>query len=336
MNKKISSYKIFLLNHINNAQNLPEINSVVRQFEKFVKSCYLELKEISDIDQKKAIGKSINNFKIEMQTVIDNSLRHFKGIKTNNDAYKDYTIFKQNIAIGARHPLIKLCKIIEKILICMGFLVIQGPEIELDKYNFEMLNMPVYHPARDMQDTFYIRSPNVLLRSHTSSVQIRAMQAQGPPIRVISPGTVYRVDDIDPQHTPMFFQIEGLLIDENVSFANLKAVLIRLLKEVFGPKINVRFRPSYYPYTEPSAAIDMSCVNCIGTNCPVCGGEGWITVLGSGMVHPEVLKGVGYNTQKYNGFAFGLGLNRLALLYYNLGEIKKIYENDVFLWRQLN
>ena len=160
----------------------------------------------------------------------------------------------------------------------MGFSVVQGPEIELDKYNFEKLNIPPHHPARDMQDTFYVTPPSVLLRSHTSSVQIRTMEKHKPPIQIISPGTVYRVDDIDPQHTPMFYQVEGLMVGEGISFANLKAMLTLLLKEIFGQKTEVRFRPTYYPYTEPSAAIDMSCTECGKKGCRTCGGSGWITV----------------------------------------------------------
>ena len=161
------------------------------------------------------------------------------------------------------------------------------------------------------------------------------MEALSPPVQIISPGTVYRVDDIDPQHTPMFYQVEGLMVDEGISFSNLKAVLITVLKEVFGNSTKVRFRPSYYPYTEPSAAIDMTCTECGGKGCRTCGDSGWITVLGSGMVHPNVLEGVGYDSKKYSGFAFGLGLNRLAMLYYGLDEIRKFYENNISLWRQI-
>ena len=294
---------------------------------------YKKLKDVNDISQKKELGKAINNFKILVNENINKLASKFEiNSKSNN---YDISIFKTNIKLGALHPLIKLYKKMEKIFINMGFSVVQGPEIELDEYNFEKLNIPPHHPARDMQDTFYVTPPNVLLRSHTSSVQIRTMESQEPPIQIISPGTVYRVDDIDPQHTPMFYQVEGLVVDEGVSFANLKAILIKLLKEVFGNSTKVRFRPTYYPYTEPSAAIDMSCTECSGKGCRTCGGSGWIVVLGSGMVHPKVLEGVGYNSEKYTGFAFGLGLNRLALLYYGLGEIRKIYENNISLWKQL-
>lgn len=223
----------------------------------------------------------------------------------------------------------------EKIFINLGFSIVQGPEIELDKYNFEKLNMPYYHPARDMQDTFYVRSPKVLLRSHTSSVQIRSLETMSLPLNIISPGTVYRVDDIDLQHTPMFYQVEGMSIGQHVSFANLKYVLITLLKEVFGDSTKVRFRPTYYPYTEPSAAIDMSCPKCNTKGCKLCGGAGWITVLGSGMVHPKVLEDSNVDSEKYTGFAFGLGLNRLAMIYFDMNGIRDFYENDISIWNQL-
>ncbi len=300
--------------------------------KKYIKILYFELKSASP-EEKRSLGKFINNFR----NFAENEIRLAKEkFSTEKSASKyDVTIFKNNIKLGSMHPLVKFYKKIENIFISMGFSVVQGPEIELDKYNFEMLNMPSHHPARDMQDTFYVSAPNVLLRSHTSSVQIRTMQKTEPPVQIISPGTVYRVDDIDPQHTPMFYQVEGLMVDEGISFANLKAVLIKFLKEIFGQQIDVRFRPTYYPYTEPSAAIDMSCTQCGKKGCRTCKGSGWMTVLGSGMVHPNVLKNVGYDSEKYTGFAFGLGIDRLAMLYYGLGEIRKFYENDISLWRQL-
>lgn len=324
-----------LMDDLNNVKSENDFTFINNQYIKsFVKTLYSELKNLDSPDLKKKYGKYINDFK----SFAENELNKVKTVLSKDKcsvSKYDITMFKNNISLGIEHPLMKLYKKIEKIFLNMGFSVVQGPEIELDKYNFEKLNIPPHHPARDLQDTFYVSQPNVLLRSHTSSVQIRTMQNSKPPIQVISPGTVYRVDDIDPQHTPMFYQVEGLVVGEDVSFANLKAVLIRFIKEIFGEKTDVRFRPSYYPYTEPSAAIDMSCTECGGKGCRTCGNSGWITVLGSGMVHPNVLEGVGYDSEKYTGFAFGLGLNRLALIYYGLGEIRKIYENDISLWRQL-
>jgi phenylalanyl-tRNA synthetase alpha chain len=318
-----------LIEDLNDLQKFKELKN---SFKSYVKELYSYLKSAKS-EEKKILGQAINDFKNIIQKKLDlmNQKFEIEGSSRNHDP----TIFKSEIKFGTIHPLIKLYKKIENILFNMGFSIAQGPEIELDRYNFEKLNMPPYHPARDMQDTFYIFAPQVLLRSHTSSVQIRTLENISPPLQIISPGTVYRVDDIDPQHTPMFYQVEGLVVSENVSFANLKSVLITLLKKIFGDEIMVRFRPSYYPYTEPSAAIDMSCTKCGGDGCQVCSGSGWITVLGSGMVHPAVLKGVNIDPLRYSGFAFGLGLNRLALLYYDLGEIRKLYENDISLWKQL-
>ena len=329
----IESKKTSLKEELKKVQNTKEISEIKSEYiKKYVKSLYSKLKSLP-AEEKKSFGKIINDFKNFAEEKISEAESKFKSQK--NTTKYDVTIFKNNIKLGSVHPLIKLYKKLEEVLVGMGFSVVQGPEVELDKYNFEMLNIPPHHPARDMQDTFYISAPNVLLRSHTSSVQIRTMQNNKPPIQIISQGTVYRVDDIDPQHTPMFYQIEGLMVAENISFANLKAVLIKFLKEVFGNNTKVRFRPSYYPYTEPSAAIDMSCAKCGEKGCSTCRGTGWITVAGSGMVHPNVLEGVGYDSNKYTGFAFGMGLNRLALIYYGLDEIRKFYENDVSLWEQL-
>lgn len=330
---EINKKKDELKEKILNVQSKKDVDDLKSEYLKvFLGNMYKNLKNI-DSNEKKEFGKAINDFKNYANEKINSLKDKFETEKGTNKY--DVSVFKRNIKIGHYHPLVKLYKKIEKIFVGMGFSVVQGPEIELDEYNFEKLNMPSYHPARDMQDTFYITPPNILLRSHTSSVQIRTMELQKPPIQIISPGTVYRVDDIDPQHTPMFYQVEGLMVGERISFSNLKAILITLLKEIFGESIEVRFRPTYYPYTEPSAAIDMSCVECGGKGCRTCGNSGWIVVLGSGMVHPNVLEGVGYDSEKYTGFAFGLGLNRLALLYYGLGEIRKIYENNVSLWKQL-
>ncbi len=333
LEEDIKNKKEMLVKSLKNAKSVNEVSEVKFEYlKKYVKSLYGELKSVS-CEEKKNFGKLINEFKNFIELEISQAEEKFK--KQKSFSRYDVTIFKDNIPIGSKHPLIKLYKKIEEVFVGMGFSVVQGPEIELDKYNFEKLNLPAHHPARDMQDTFYISAPNVLLRSHTSSVQIRTMEKMKPPVQIISPGTVYRVDDIDPQHTPMFYQVEGLMVAEKISFANLKAVLIRFLKEVFGNETDVRFRPTYYPYTEPSAAIDMSCTKCGKKGCRTCGGTGWITVLGSGMVHPNVLEGVGYDSKKYTGFAFGLGLNRLALPYYGLDEIRKLYENDISLWKQI-
>ncbi|RCX21013.1 phenylalanyl-tRNA synthetase alpha subunit [Anaerobacterium chartisolvens] len=299
-----------------------------------MKNLYDLLKLVTDSKIKKDYGRQINELKKFIEDGINEIKENVETSKKEKDSY-DYTILKRNIKFGKIHPLIKLGREIEKVFTNMGFAIVQGPEIELDRNNFEKLNMPAHHPARDMQDTFYIHDPGILLRSHTSSVQIRTMEKIKPPFKIVSPGTVYRVDDIDPQHTPMFYQIEGLVVGEKISFSDLKGLLTQFIKTVFGDSTQLRFRPSYYPYTEPSAAIDMSCIMCGSKGCRTCNYSGWITMLGAGMVHPNVLEGVGYDSEKYSGLAFGLGLNRLALIYYGLSEIRKLYENDISLWEQL-
>jgi phenylalanyl-tRNA synthetase alpha chain len=209
----------------------------------------------------------------------------------------------------------------------LGFSIAEGPEVELDYYNFEALNIPPDHPARDMHDTFYV-TDNIVLRTHTSPVQIRTMEKQDPPVRIISPGKVYRPDS-DISHTPMFHQVEGLLVDKGITFGDLKGVLTYFLRHVFGKETVLRFRPSYFPFTEPSAEVDIRCVMCGGAGCRVCGQSGWIEILGSGMVDPEVFKVVGYDPEEYSGFAFGLGVERIAMLKYGISDIRLFFEGDL-------
>jgi phenylalanyl-tRNA synthetase alpha chain len=215
----------------------------------------------------------------------------------------------------------------ERIFSSLGFEIAEGPNIELDYYNFEALNLPKDHPARDMQDTFYV-APGVVLRTHTSPVQIRVMERQLPPIRIIAPGAVYRHDQ-DISHTPMFHQVEGLMVDRNVRFSDLKGILTIFLHEMFGENVPLRFRPSYFPFTEPSAEVDIGCVICGGKGCRVCKETGWLEILGSGMVHPEVFRIVGYDPEEVSGFAFGMGVERIAMIKYGIDDIKQFYYNDV-------
>ena len=233
---------------------------------------------------------------------------------------------------GTRHPVIRVMNEMLDIFRGMGFTVRQGPEVEKDYYNFEALNIPKDHPARDMQDTFYV-DEDIVLRTHTSPVQIRAMEMQDPPLRIVSPGRVYR-HDYDVTHSPMFHQVEGFMVDEGVAFSDLKGVLVEFVHQFFGSQVPVRFRPSFFPFTEPSAEMDMGCVMCRGNGCRVCSGTGWLEVLGSGMVHPEVFKSVGYDTEKYSGFAFGIGVERIAMLHYGIDDIRLLFENDVRFLRQ--
>jgi phenylalanyl-tRNA synthetase alpha chain len=249
----------------------------------------------------------------------------------------DVTLPGRPPAIGHRHPLTILRERVEAIFSRYGFLVLEGPELEDDYHNFEALNMPAEHPARDMQDTLYLAapvrsaagSPATLLRTHTSGMQIRYMEKYPPPVRLIAPGRVYRRDDFDLTHTPMFTQVEGLVVGEQVTLADLKGTLVAFVHELFGADRGVRFRPSFFPYTEPSGEVDISCAACRGAGCAMCKGTGWLEILGSGMVHPAVFEAVGYDPERYTGFAFGMGLERVALLTWGVEDIRLLYENDL-------
>lgn len=240
----------------------------------------------------------------------------------------DVTLPGKAPAQGKRHPFEQVLGELKEIFLGMGFDIVSGPEVELDHYNFEMLNMPKSHPARDTQDTFYF-TENVLLRTQTSPMQIRTMEKQKPPIRIICPGRVYRSDAVDATHSPIFHQCEGLVVDKGVTFSDLKGTLELFIKKLYGEETRVRFRPHHFPYTEPSAEMDMSCFKCGGKGCSMCKGEGWIEILGCGMVHPNVLKVGGVDTEKYTGFAFGMGVERIAMLKYGIDDIRLLYENDM-------
>lgn len=233
---------------------------------------------------------------------------------------------------GYKHPVTQVTEEIVDIFTSLGFGVAEGPEIEKDFYNFEALNIPKDHPARDMQDTFYV-SDEVVLRTHTSPVQIRTMLNQAPPVRIIAPGTVFRRDS-DITHSPMFHQIEGFLVDRKVTFGDLKGILTNFINEYFGQNVDVRFRPSFFPFTEPSAEVDIQCVICGGTGCRVCKQSGWLEILGSGMIDPEVFKSVGYDPEVYSGFAFGMGIERIAMLKYGVNDLRLFFENDLRFLRQ--
>jgi phenylalanyl-tRNA synthetase alpha chain len=233
---------------------------------------------------------------------------------------------------GSIHPITQIMTQICDIFTRMGFTVVEGPEVESDHYNFEMLNIPKDHPARDMQDTFYV-SEDIVLRTHTSPTQPRVMEKQAPPVRIVAPGKVYRCDS-DLTHTPMFHQVEGLLVDENVSFGDLKGTLTAFVHQMFDAQTKVRFRPSFFPFTEPSAEVDILCVMCRGKGCRVCKQTGWLEVLGSGMVHPAVFEKVGYDTARITGFAFGMGVERIAMLKFGIDDIRKYFENDLRFLRQ--
>ena len=240
----------------------------------------------------------------------------------------DVTVPGTEIAVGHIHPLDRVQRDMEEIFIGMGFDIVEGPEVEYDYYNFQALNIPPDHPARDTQDTFYI-TDNILLRSQTSPVQARTMEIRKPPIRIISPGRVYRSDAMDATHSPLFHQMEGLVVDKNVTMGDLKGTLEMFAKKMFGDNTKVRFRPHHFPFTEPSAEVDVSCFACGGKGCRLCKGEGWIEILGAGMVHPNVLRICGIDPEEYSGFAFGMGIERVTMLKYHIDDIRHLYENDI-------
>ncbi len=240
----------------------------------------------------------------------------------------DVTMPGPERSAGSLHPMNIALERMVDIFVGMGYEVVEGPEVEYDHYNFELLNVPKNHPARDAQDTFYVED-NILLRSQTSPVQARVMTTRKPPIRIISPGRVYRADEADATHSPVFHQLEGLVIDENITMGDLKGTLDEFARQMYGEGISTRFRPSFFPFTEPSAEVDLTCANCKGTGCRMCKGTGWIEVLGAGMVNPHVLEMCGIDPKKYSGFAFGMGVERTALLKYNIPNLRYLYENDL-------
>ncbi len=239
----------------------------------------------------------------------------------------DVTLPAKLPEIGHRHPNTLALEELERVFIGMGYEVVEGPEVEYDYYNFEALNIPANHPAKDEQDTFYVND-KILLRTQTSPVQVRVMEKKKPPIRIVAPGRVFRSDDVDATHSPCFNQVEGLVIDNNITFADLKGTLAQFAREMFGQETKVKFRPHHFPFTEPSAEMDVSCFKCGGKGCRMCKGSGWIEILGCGMVHPKVLKMSGIDPEEYSGFAFGIGLERITLLKYEIDDMRLLYEND--------
>ncbi len=281
------------------------------------------------------MGKLLNEVKLYLEDLFERKLKSIKEDRWSEALLKerlDVTLPGRGISIGAKHPVTQVMEEIIGIFERMGFQVEEGPEVELDYYNFEALNIPRDHPARDMQDTFYI-SEGIVLRTHTSPVQIRVMERQKPPVKIIAPGKVYRCDS-DISHTPMFHQVEGLLVDEKVTFGDLKGVLTEFARLMFSEDLGVRFRPSFFPFTEPSAELDIECVICGGKGCRVCKDTGWLEILGCGMVDPEVFKSVNYDPNRYTGFAFGLGVERIAMLKFGINDIRLFFENDIRFLRQ--
>ena len=288
-------------------------------------------------EERPAAGAEINKVKSALQQAISEKRAVLEqtaiDARLNADAI-DVTLPGRNAETGGLHPVTIVQQRIEQFFRGVGYDVVEGPEIEDDYHNFEALNLPKHHPARAMHDTFYF-NPNLLLRTHTSPVQVRVMETRKPPFRIICPGRVYRVDQPDPSHLPMFHQVEGMLIDYESSFADLKGTIIELLRVFFEKEdLQVRFRPTYFPFTEPSAEVDVQCVHCDGDGCRVCSNTGWLEVMGSGMVHPRVLEYSGIDPEKFSGFAFGMGSDRLALLRYGVDDLRHYLDNDLRFLRQ--
>ncbi|MBQ5951910.1 MAG: phenylalanine--tRNA ligase subunit alpha [Lachnospiraceae bacterium] len=296
------------------------------------------LKGLRDVapEDRPAVGQLVNETREALEKALEERKRFLQEkaqeMRLESEVI-DVTLPAKKRQMGHRHPNQIAQEEVERIFVGMGYEVVEGPEVEYDYYNFEALNIPKNHPARDEQDTFYIND-NVVLRTQTSSVQAHVMETRKPPIRIIAPGRVYRSDEVDATHSPSFHQIEGLVIDKKITFADLKGTLAEFSRELFGPDTKVKFRPHHFPFTEPSAEVDVSCFKCGGKGCRFCKGSGWIEILGCGMVHPRVLEMSGIDPNEYTGFAFGVGLERIALLKYEIDDMRLLYENDVRFLKQ--
>ncbi len=291
------------------------------------------LKQLGSLspEERPKVGQLVNKAKQDLEEKIEEKVAEIKEAELQKNLEKekiDVTMPGKRANIGYKHPLSQVLDELKEIFMGMGYSIADGPEIELDYYNFEALNLPKDHPARDTQDTFYI-SDNVLLRTQTSPVQVRVMEKQKPPIRIIAPGRVYRSDEVDANHSPLFHQIEGLAVDKGITMGDLKGTLETFAKRLYGEDAVVRFRPHHFPFTEPSAEMDIQCFSCGGKGCRLCKNEGWIEILGCGMVHPKVLENCGIDPEEYQGFAFGIGLERIVMRKFKIDDMRLLYENDI-------
>jgi len=335
MKEDITKLKEELKLKLNEVKSLSELNDIRTQYlgkKSKIQEFSTMMKDLS-IDDKKEIGKLINEFKNDVETSLSNLKVEIEEEELKKKLEKekiDITLPATKIKVGSVHPITKIVNEVEDLFISMGYDVLEGPEVESDLYNFEMLNLPKGHPARDTQDSFYI-TEDTLLRTQTSPMQVRTMlqNVEKTPIRIICPGKTYRKDNDDATHSHQFTQIEGLVVDKNISMSDLKGTLEIFAKKMFGNERQIRFRPSYFPFTEPSIEVDVSCFNCNGNGCSICKNTGWIEILGAGMVHPNVLNMCGYDSDKFTGFAFGIGPERIAMLKYGISDIRSFYTNDV-------
>jgi len=338
MNEKLNQIKAEALKQIEASTTLDALNDVrvnVLGKKGELTAVLKSMKDVAPEDRPK-VGQMVNEARAEIETALENAKTQMEK-EIREAALKaeviDVTLPSKKNMVGHRHPNFTVKEEVERIFIGMGYEVVEGPEIEKDYYNFEALNIPADHPAKDEQDTFYING-DILLRTQTSPCQVREMEKGKLPIRMLSPGRVFRADEVDATHSPSFHQIEGMVVDKNITFADLKGTLQEFAKELFGENTKVKFRPHHFPFTEPSAEMDVSCFKCGGKGCRFCKGEGWIEILGCGMVHPDVLKMSGINPDEYSGFAFGMGLERISLLKYEIDDMRLLYENDVRFLKQ--
>ena len=333
MNQKVSEIKEKALKLIEEAKDKNALEDVRVKFLGKKGELTTILRSMGNLskEERPAMGKLVNEAKKAVEEKLDEVVADLKQkekeMKLKNEVI-DVTLPGIKNEIGNRHPLEVTIERIKDIFISMGFTVEDGPEVELDYYNFEALNIPKNHPARSEQDTFYIND-DVVLRTQTSGVQVRTMEKQKPPIKMISPGKVYRADSVDATHSPIFYQMEGLVVAKGVTFADLKGTLNLFMRKMFGDKVKTKFRPHHFPFTEPSAEMDATCFVCGGKGCKVCKGSGWIEMLGCGMVHPNVLRNAGIDPEEYSGFAFGFGIDRMVMLSYELDDIRLLYESDM-------
>ncbi|MDO9535502.1 MAG: phenylalanine--tRNA ligase subunit alpha [Bacillota bacterium] len=340
MHENIEKLQIKFREAIENTGDLSQLENIRIQYLGKKGEITLLMRSMNQVpvDQRPIFGKRVNELKKLAEEMLEHKKSQLHSVHSEKRWEKerlDVTLPGRPFEIGKKHPLTMVLEEIEEIFTCMGFKIAEGPDVELDYYNFEALNMPKEHPARDMQDSFYI-NPEILLRTHTSPVQIRTMQAQAPelPVRIIAPGKAYRRDD-DVTHSPMFHQVEGLVVDKGISLADLKGTLLLFAQEMFGKEREIRLRPSFFPFTEPSAEVDISCIICDGKGCRICGETGWLEILGSGMVHPKVLEISGYNPEEVTGYAFGMGVERIAMLKYGIDDIRLFYINDLRMLRNV-
>jgi phenylalanyl-tRNA synthetase alpha chain len=282
--------------------------------------------------ERREVGRLLNVAKLRLEEIFSEAALRSRDLEASRRESIDVTVPGRLPPPGRLHPITQTAMEVCRIFNWLGFETVEGPEVELDYYNFEALNIPKDHPARDMQDTFYI-SEEVVLRTHTSPIQVRTMEKRKPPVRIIAPGRTYRRDS-DVTHTPMFHQVEGLMVGKGISFGDLKGILTTFVHQMFGPEVGLRFRPSFFPFTEPSAEVDIGCVICRGGGCRVCKGTGWLEILGSGMVDPEVYKYVGYDPEEVSGFAFGMGIERIAMLKFGIDDLRLFFENDLRFLKQ--